>query len=131
MRKQFWTLFLAVVFLLAGMDLAVAQSHASLSFKVAFPFKIGETTLPAGSYKLTYTGATTHNLQLINKDTGATQFVRYITRLSPRTEGNVVFDSYQNQRYLSEVYLGGSDGFQIQSTPQEHNHELALKSQNP
>ncbi len=130
MKKQFWTL-LAVVFLLAGMDLAVAQTKASMAFTVAFPFKVGETTFPAGNYQLVYAGANSRNLQLVNKDTRRTQFVRYITRLSPRTEGGVVFDSYKNKRYLSEVYLGASDGFQIQSVPEEHTHEVVLKSENP
>ncbi len=131
MKRKFWTL-LIVVFLLAGMEMAFAQSKTSLTFSVAFPFKIGETTFPAGSYQLVYAGANTRNLQIVNKKTRETQFIRYTTRLSARPDGNVVFDSYKQERYLSEVYMGGADGFQIQVVPEEHSHEVAeLKSENP
>ncbi|MFZ0426953.1 MAG: hypothetical protein WAO20_02465 [Acidobacteriota bacterium] len=131
MKKQFWTL-LTVVFLLAGMNVAVAQSKSSMSFSVPFPFKVGETTFTAGVYRLTFDGGNSRNLQLVNTGTRQTQFVRFITRLSSRSEGKVVFDTVKQERYLSEVYMGGTDGFQILGTPEDHGHEVAeARTENP
>ena len=124
MKKQFWTL-LSVALFLVSMNFAAAQSKTSMSFSVSFPFKVGDATFAPGNYRLMYDGGNSRNLQLVNIDTRQTQFVRFITRLSSRSEGRVVFDSVKQERYLSEVYMGGSDGFQILGTPEDHSHALA------
>lgn len=131
MKKQSCTL-LAVALLLASMGMALAQARSSLTFSVTFPFRVAKTTFPPGTYQLVYAGGNSRNLQITNKKTGKSHFVQYITRLSARQDGNVVFDHYDQERYLSEVYIGGSDGFQIQSVPNEHDHEVAeVKPENP
>ncbi len=122
MKKQFW-LLAAVVLLISGVNLTLAQNNMSLSFKVSFPFKVGDQLLPAGDYRLVYDGRDSRHLALYDAKTNEKQFITFVTRLSGRNDGGVVFDSINKVRYLSEVYMRGADGFQIRATPEEHVHE--------
>jgi len=123
MKKQLLVL-LTVILFLSGMSVGLAQNSAQLSFSVPFQFEVGENLLPAGEYRIIYDGQNSGHLQLVDTKTNQKQFVTFITRLSKRSEGSVVFDSINNVRYLSEVYLGKSDGFQIRATPEEHGHVM-------
>lgn len=121
MKKQLWVLLIVILFV-SGMNVALAQNSNSLSFSVPFPFEVGENTLPAGEYRITFDGRDSRHLQLVNTKTSQKQFITFVTRLSQRSEGSIVFDSVNEARYLSEVYLAGNDGFQIRATPEEHGH---------
>ena len=121
MKKQLMML-LAVTLFLSGMNVVLAQNAKALTFSVSFPFEAGDNTFPAGEYRITYDTRDSSHLQLVDTRTNQRKFITFITRLSQRTDGSIVFDSVNKERYLSEVYLGGSDGFQIRATPEEHGH---------
>ena len=122
MKKRIWVL-VAVALLIFGISLTLAQNKTTLSFKVSFPFKVGDQTFPAGDYRLSYDGRDSRHLSLYDNKTNEKQFITFVTRLSGRNDGGVVFDSINKVRYLSEVYMNGADGFQIRATPEEHSHE--------
>jgi hypothetical protein len=124
MKKQLWVL-MALVLFLSGMNLALAQKSTTLSFSVSFPFKAGDKNFSAGSYRIVYDGRDSRHVQLVDVKTNQKQFISFITRLSSRSEGGVIFDSINKVRYLSEVYIEGTDGFQIRATPDDHSHENA------
>jgi len=121
MKNQLWVI-LFVILVLSGMSVALAQDAAKMSFSVSFPFKAGKNTFPAGEYQITFDQADSRHLQLVNTKTSEKQFITFVTRLSQRDQGSIVFDSIDEARYLSEVYMLGSDGFQIRATPEEHGH---------
>lgn len=124
MKKQLWVL-MALVLFSPGMNLVLAQKSSTLSFSVSFPFMAGDKKFPAGEYRIVHDGRDSRHLQLFDTKTNQKQFIPYITRLSARSEGGVVFDSINKVRFLSEVYMEGADGFQIRTTPEEHDHEKA------
>ena len=121
MKKQLW-IPLAVVLFLSGMNVALAQHATTLSFSAPFPFEVGDIIFPASDYQITYDGSDPNHLQLLDTKTNKKQFITFLTRLSQRAEGSVVFDSAHNMRFLSEVYFGKSDGFQVRTTHEAHTH---------
>jgi hypothetical protein len=94
-------------------------------------FKAGDQTFPAGNYRISSTQAATQRvISIRNLDTGAETTVRYITRISPRGsgQGSVVFDVFQGERYLAEIYFPREDGFHLQGAPGEHTHDSSPAS---
>lgn len=121
MKKQLLVLLVVILFV-SGMNVVLAQHSATLSFSAPFPFEVGENLFPASDYQITYDGSDPNHLQLLDTKTNKKQFITFLTRLSPRAEGSVVFDSAHNMRFLSEVYFGRSDGFQVRTTHEAHTH---------
>ena len=122
MKKRIWML-VAVVLFISGISLSLAQSKTTLSFKVTFPFKVGSQVFPAGEYRIVYDGRDSRHLAVYDNKTNEKQFINFVTRLSGRSDSGVVFDSINKVRYLSEVYMKGTDGFQIRASSEEHIHE--------
>lgn len=114
---------LTICILAAGMSLAMAQSGSAISFAVGFPFKIGDVDCAPGQYRLVYEGKGARHLVVYNLTNNRSHFVRFTTRLSEREDSGVVFDRIGDSRFLSEVYMNGSDGFQLSVTSAAHSHE--------
>ena len=105
---------------------AHAAGSPEIVTKVAFPFQIGETTLPAGSYKISVLSAGA-SLKIRAVESAETLQVSVLTRLARREKsdkGNLVFDTVGEQKFLSEVWMPGIDGFLVRGTTEEHGHEL-------
>jgi hypothetical protein len=123
MKKQSWTVLAVALFTLAASgNLLLAQM---ITVAVPFEFKVGDRTMPAGSYDFRRSKDDT-TLTIRSLDTGEESIVAFITRLSPREDrkGSLAFDETNNTHYLSEVYMPGIDGFHLQGAPGEHHHSM-------
>ncbi len=129
MRKS--SLILASV-LVAGLTVPARAAEGLIDGQVPFAFTAGSTNLPAGHYKILTDEDNDPVLVLRNVDTGKTTFVEYLTRIAPRGDGKFtfVFDEAGGERVLSEVHVGGSDGYLLQGVGMKaHTHKQVMASQ--
>jgi cytochrome c5 len=107
---------------------AFGQTGQAVRTEVPYEFMVGSKTLPAGTYSLSVSGS----LVQVQPSTGAAVSVRIVTRLGGPSEflqdGALVFDKTGAQRILSEVWMPGTDGILVHSTPDEHHHEILMFS---
>jgi hypothetical protein len=122
---------LAVLFV-AG----AASTFAQATFKVPFKFQAGGKKLPAGDY--TVTKAAEGQLMLRQEATGKEYPVPFTERIAqpkPAVAGpRLVFDEvgdfepsyteYFTVYILSEVWLGGEDGFRVHTTKGAHQTKV-------
>ena len=113
---------------------AIGQTAQTVRAQIPYEFTVGSKTLPAGTYTLSASAA----LIQVQPPSGAAVAARIVTRLGGPAEflqdGALVFDKEGGQRILSEVWMPGSDGILLHSTPKDHTHEVLMfssGSQNP
>ncbi len=114
-----------VVCLVLGLSggAALAQQVLQSSFKVGFAFRVANVEYPAGSYQLSYRSGDRF-LTLRNTGTGDSAMLSFVTRLSSREKGGIVFDkAKEGTRRLTEIYLGDSDGFLLEAGQDDQQHE--------
>ena len=126
--KQF---LCTAVLTLAAVTAATAQVPYAVIAQVPFAFTVGNVSLPAGTYEF----RASNNLDdmSVAEVTGKETIVAsVISRLSPRleseNEGSVVFDVVGESHYLSEIYIPGLDGFELQGAPVKHTH-ISIKEE--
>ena len=120
MKKYLIAVALGLVFTGA---LAIAQVGNSVTADVPFQFFVGKTSVPAGSCEFTVNQDLTE-IKIVAQNSTKVGMAPVITRLSARSgsEGSIVFDLEGTNHYLSEVYMPGLDGFQIQGAAGKHTH---------
>lgn len=108
---------------------AFGQTVEAVRASIPYEFTFGSNVLPAGSYKLT---VTKFGLQA-QAPSGEVYRAPIVTRLGGPTAlfqgGSLVFDKSGPVRILSEVWIAGSDGILLHSTPKGHAHEVVLLSE--
>ncbi len=104
---------------------SLAQQMPKILVEVPFQFRADTNLVPAGTYELQPNGMQTH-IQLRDVKTDKRYIARVLTTLSSRESGRsaVVFDVEGQNRYLSEVYIAGIDGFAIEASKTKHNHTI-------
>ena len=115
---------------LATISAAYAQSAQPIQAKVPFTFMVQNTALSAGNYQLTYSN-TAHSLWIrgLDENSQAT-FVTAIPKdavTSSAGSGKLVFDCYDKNCYLAQVWqgtVGGSRGLELR--PAERQRRLAF-----
>jgi len=119
--------FVLVTFFAVGP--AFGQSVEAVRVEIPYAFTLASKVLPAGAYTLT---VTQFGFQAQSAATGAVYRAPIITRLGGPTEflrgGSLVFDKTGGAHILSEVWMAGSDGILLHSTPKSHPHEVVLLS---
>ena len=112
----------AVALLALGIGSSLAYAEALVA-DIQFPFKAAGNELPAGKYRIE-TNLQMEELVIRNAVTGKGLILPFTTRLSSRSENDalIVFDKAGDQYYLSEVYMPGIDGFQLQGAAGKHSH---------
>ena len=122
---------LALLILVSTAFFAAAQTQVptALNITTAFPFYVGSTVLPAGSYVIKASGAEDNLITITSTDGKNSYKVEASTRISASAEDkdSVVFDVAGNDHYLSEVYLQGGDGYLIPGSTVKHTH-LRIKT---
>ncbi len=109
------------------------------AFKVAFDFTVDGKVLEAGRYMVTPDSTDANGLAIyeLSKDrrvrgTDGSRFrmdLPAITRLARQhmddaPKASFVFDKVGEQRTLTEIWLPGQDGYLVDSTKAEHEHDV-------
>jgi cytochrome c5 len=123
---------LSLFTVLAGAPVFAQTGQPLVRAEVPYEFTVGSKVLPAG----TYTFRVTDRGIQVQPASGQTLLAPILTRLGGPTEflqdGALVFDKMDNARVLSEVWMPGTDGVLLHSTPKGHKHEfLLLTAGNP
>jgi len=105
---------------------AVAGQAQALRFQVPYQFTVGTKVLPAGKYTFSV-----NKVWLVVQPEESPSIMQIIiTRLSGPAaflrDGSLVFDKASGSRILSEVWMPGSDGLLLHSTPKDHRREVLL-----
>ncbi len=106
---------------------AQAQSGAQ-RVNVPFKFSLAERSYPAAQYFFRFDSAT-ESVEVLGSDKKMLTRAKVITRLAlppgSRPDGKIrlVFDQLGEDRYLSEVWIPGSDGLLLRATSEHHKHE--------
>lgn len=98
--------FVAVVAAVFGMLSAPAQAQTGVSVKIPFPFVVAEKNLPQGQYLIT----SRRDSVFVQDSNGRMTVVTLSNAVSGRPvgkTGQVVFQCYSRQCYLSEVWTPG------------------------
>jgi hypothetical protein len=110
---------------LGGATLAHAQVTDPVEFTTAFPFTVGNTTMPAGSYEIrrdTDSG-TVYRIDAPKKHIGTLFEVEPTTMNKPPQKSEVVFKRYGQGYVLKSIWeAGSSDGVQTVTTEAERHH---------
>ena len=113
--------------LLLTLVLAAGFAFAQSGQKVSVPFKftIGDTHLAAGTYYfVTLAGAT--RMEVRDSGQKVVGQIPVITRLAKpaksSTAARLVFDTVADERFLSEIWIAGTDGYLVRATGEKHEH---------
>jgi cytochrome c5 len=108
--------------------LAFGQQGEVIRAEIPYQFSVGAKVMPPGRYTFSV-----ENSQLGVHSVGSGVFhVPIITRMGgPDTflgHGSLVFDKTGGGRFLSEVWIPGTDGILLRSNPKGQSHEVLIVS---
>jgi hypothetical protein len=116
MKKQAYTM-IAMIVLFGCMSVSAKAQCDSMQLvaNIPFQFNVGQTTLPAGQYKLTWN--TEQRLLLIRSTDGKASAVIFMNSVTGRAQdhGKFVFRRYGNRYFFAQAWDGGS-GAGLEST---------------
>ncbi len=130
MKRKSMLLF-TLMFLL-GLTSIFAENQGTLHVNIPFKFFFGGKPFEPGEYVISNPTSTPKfiSLQAVKGKSG--HQVAIITRLDATHEGSkaqrLIFDTVGEEKYLSEVWIPGKDGFLILGTPQEQSHNVVTAS---
>jgi hypothetical protein len=131
-RLAVWAVATMALAFVAGSPQAFAQS----TFKVTFPFQIGDTKLPKGDYSVVQKDDS--HISLKQESSGKEFPIPFTKRLPqpspPVAEPQLMFDvvgnfapsytDYVTDYLLAEVWLQGGDGFLVHVTKGAHKTQI-------
>ena len=131
MKKQAYTMIAMIVLLgcLAVSARAQCDSMQSVA-NIPFQFSVGQTTLPAGQYKLTCLN-TEQRLLLIRSTEGKASAAIFMDSVTGTAQdhGKFVFHRYGSRYFFAQAWVGGSgDGLEA---PKSGAERTALAGINP
>jgi hypothetical protein len=107
MKKQ--TLLFATMCLLIGSAATPAHGQAGgVKVKVPFNFVLGDKTYPAGEYAF----SSMRDNIIVQNSAGtriAMRMANHVTGRAASKNGQVIFDCYVNQCFLSQIWTPGQD----------------------
>jgi cytochrome c553 len=111
--------------------LAVASAHgqtgAILRANVPFGFEAGSASLPAGTYQFKL--RLNEGAVVVSGAKAGDMRLPIITQLgtgSLLTDATLIFDTFEGQHALSEVWIPGEEGVLVKVTPKGHTHERVI-----
>jgi hypothetical protein len=115
---------IGLISLFSVMPLA-AQVAYGVKFTAPFPFYVGDTQMPSGSYSLTQPDDLFNKIAQVKSDDGLHSAYINISpteSLEPPRQSKVVFEKYGDTLYFDRVLLQGDTyGIAAQSTKAEKN----------
>jgi hypothetical protein len=127
---------LVVVALLALSVLATSlpahaqSSDAKVGTTIPFGFVVGDTSLPAGEYRIVHQTHQMPALRIQSADGKVNMGLNPVERLARQhmgdapAAGSLVFDKVGDKHYLSEVWMPGEDGYLLPPTKEAHLNEV-------
>ena len=118
MKKQVFGIFAVLTMLVALASISVhAQSQRDI-VNIPFNFAVGEKTLPAGEYAVTPNRRDSQNIWRLEGDRNTVLFATVaVTSASTQEKTKLVFHKYNDQYFLSQVWIAGEDsGREIRAT---------------
>ena len=116
----------AGILVLAGVQNASAQIENGLDFTTSFPFTVGSTTVPAGSYTIRPDDDNPQLLALSGKGVAVFFETNVAQPRETPSKTEVVFSRYGDGYVLKDIWVEGSDsGFE--SVAAEGERHLAKK----
>lgn len=119
-KRTFVTAILFVLSLIVAAQ--VAQADEPMLVNIPFAFVAGNVTLPAGEYRIKKLDRNSGVLLIKCSDPSATAIVvTHAAQANERqTESKLMFNRYDNQYFLSQVWTAGSiRGRQLLKSPRE------------
>ena len=110
MKKQALTL-VGVLSLLLVAGSALAQSRGDITADVPFNFTVNQTTMPAGSYRISTLGNGNSTLLIQNRDAKAVKLVspNAVEALKPANKTKLVFHCYGGDHcFLYQIWVSGA-----------------------
>lgn len=108
-----------------------ANAGAQLDAKVPHAFMVGDKSFPAGNYTfVTRRDSGPAVLTIRAASGGDSTPITVMTRLAPmaaagdKSGARLVFDTVGDQRFLSEVWFAGQDGYLVRGTTEDHKHDV-------
>jgi hypothetical protein len=119
----------ATVLALATLFAAVYAQAQAIPQRVNVPFKfnLNDKAFPAAMYYVRYEPSG-ESVEFLGQGRNVLSRAHVITRLAPspgaKSSGSVrlVFDQVGEERFLSEVWIPGADGFLLRATSERHKH---------
>jgi hypothetical protein len=93
----------------AGVQNASAQIVDTVDFTTSFPFTVGNSTMPAGSYTVRPDADSPQILELQGKNASALFQVEFASALKTPAKTEVVFSRYGNTYVLKNIWVEGLD----------------------
>jgi hypothetical protein len=113
---------IGLISLFSVMPLA-AQVAYGVKFTAPFPFYVGKTQMPSGSYSLTQPDDLFNKIAQVKSENGLhSAYINVIPTesLEPPRQSKVVFEKYGNTLYFDRViFQGDPDGIAAESTKAE------------
>jgi len=116
--------------LLVTLVLAAGFAFAQPAQKVNVPFNftIGNNHLTPGTYSFATMAAATR-LEVRDSSQKVVSVTPVITRLARSGKATssaprLVFDTVAEEHFLSEVWIGGTDGYLVRATAEKHEHAV-------
>jgi hypothetical protein len=104
-----------------------AQVGNGVEFKAPFPFYVGDTKMPAGSYMLTEPSDLDFHVIIVRSTDGSLRAATGVTgtqSLQAQRETAVIFEEYGDNLYLDSVLLeGNTSGVAVLPTKAEKRAE--------
>jgi hypothetical protein len=97
------------ILVLAGVQNASAQIPNGVDFTTAFPFTVGNTTVPAGSYTIRPDDDDPGIFELTGKHTSVFFDTEKVTAPKTPSKTEVVFKRYGDGYVLKDIWVDGSD----------------------
>ncbi len=110
MRSSVRSIVIAgAILTLAGVQNASAQIETSVEFTTSFPFTVGNTNVPAGSYSIRQDDDNPKILELTGGRTAVLFEAENPQARQTPSKTEVVFNRYGDQYVLKSVWVEGSD----------------------
>jgi hypothetical protein len=128
-NKLYHILSMGGILMLLGVASAFAQSTVALKASIPFSFKVDQTVLPAGDYTITlfrnenWGGAVW--LKNAHAKTRIKAFFINETRRRLHDHAYLVFNSYGDQNFLSQIWSPSDNGTQL---PKSRSEREAMQS---
>ena len=125
--KRCIVMVMSLIALLAATS-GYAQAPPRITAKIAHPFTVGKSVLPAGQYDFVGESKPRMMIRIVSEGKNIA-YVPVLTQLAAAIhttpkDAHIVFDKVGDRYWLSEIWIPGHDGYMLLSTKEKHEHEV-------